>query len=82
MQAADARVTTVLQPPPEQSAWLQTTEWVRYLQGHDLEAAAELIALPHPSKPEPDLVAILDSLDQLIEEARDSVLQDKINAFN
>jgi hypothetical protein len=81
-RAVDARATTVLQPPPEQSAWLQTTEWVRYLQGHDLEAAAELIALPHPSEPEPDLVAILDSLDWLIEEARDSVLQDKINAFN
>lgn len=44
-QAADTRARTVLQPPPEQSAWLQTTEWVRYLQGHNLEAAAWLAAL-------------------------------------
>ncbi|PVH76122.1 hypothetical protein DL98DRAFT_592578 [Cadophora sp. DSE1049] len=33
-------------------------------------------------EPEPDLVAILDSLDRLIEQARDSVLQGKINAFD
>ncbi|KAH7418857.1 hypothetical protein BKA64DRAFT_717485 [Cadophora sp. MPI-SDFR-AT-0126] len=82
IQAADARASTVLQPPPEQSAWLQTTEWVRYLQGHDLEAAARLIALPHSSEPEPDLVSILASLDRLVEQARDSVLQGKVNAFD
>lgn len=81
-RAADARATTFLQPPPEQSAWLQTTEWVRYLQGHDLEAAAQLIALPRSSEPEPDLVAILDSIDRLVEQARDSVLQGKVNAFD
>jgi hypothetical protein len=61
---------------------LQTTEWVRYLQGHDLEAAARLIALPNSSEPEPDLVAILASLDRLVEQARDSVLQGKVNAFD
>jgi hypothetical protein len=81
-RASDKRARKVLQPPPEQSAWLQTTEWVRYLQGHDLEAAARLIALPHASEPEPDLVAILDSLDRLVEQARDSVLQGKVNAFD
>lgn len=81
-RALDARASTVLQPPPKQSAWLQTTEWVRYLQGHDLDAAAQLIALRHPSEPEPGLVAILDSFDRLIEQARDSVLQGKINAFD
>jgi hypothetical protein len=81
-RAADARTTTVLQPPPEQSAWLQTTEWVRYLQGHDLEAEAQLIALPRSSEPEPDLVAILDSIDRLVEQARNSVLQGKVNALD
>ena len=81
-RALDERASTVLQPPLEQSAWLQTTEWVRYLQGHDLEAAARLIVLPRSSEPEPDLVAILDSFDRLVEQARDSVLQGKVNAFD
>jgi hypothetical protein len=82
MRVVDARASTVLQPPLEQSAWIQTTEWIRYLQGHDIEAAARLIALPHSSEPEPDLVAILASFDRLIEQARDSVLQGKVNAFD
>lgn len=82
IRAAEARAPAVLQPPPEQSAWLQTTEWVRYLQGHNLEAAARLINLPRSSEPEPDLVSILDSFDRLVEQARDSVLQGKINAFD
>jgi hypothetical protein len=82
IRAGEARAPTVLQPPPEQSAWLQTAEWVRYLQGHDLEAAAQLTDLPHPSKPEPDLVAILDSLVRLVEQARNSVQQGKLNAFD
>ncbi|KFY96576.1 hypothetical protein V500_02409 [Pseudogymnoascus sp. VKM F-4518 (FW-2643)] len=81
-RAFDERDSTVLQPPSEQSVWLQTTEWVRYLQGHNLGAAARLVALPHSSEPEPDLVAILGSFDCLIEQARDSVLQGKINAFD
>ncbi|KAL5344753.1 hypothetical protein ACLOAV_010150 [Pseudogymnoascus australis] len=83
MRVSDEAASTVLQLPPEQSAWLQTTEWVRYLQGHDLGAAAWLIALPHSSsKPEPDLIAILDSFDKLVEQARKSVKQGKINAFD
>jgi hypothetical protein len=81
-RAADARASTVLPPPPKQSAWLQTMEWVWYLQGHDLDAAAQLIALPHLPEPEPNLIAILNSLNRLIEQARDSVLQGKINAFD
>jgi hypothetical protein len=83
MRLSDEAASTVLQHPPEQSAWLQTTEWVRYLQGHNLGAAAWLIALPHSSsKPEPDLIAILDSFDRLVEQARESVKQGKINAFD
>jgi hypothetical protein len=78
----DARATMVLQAPTELSTWLQTTEWVRYLQGHDLEAAARLIALPDPGLPEPGLVAILESLDRLVEQARDSIVQGKVNAFD
>lgn len=83
MRVSDEAASSVLQRPPEQSAWLQTTEWVRYLQGRNLGAAAWLIALPHSSsKPEPDLIAILDSFDRLVEHARESIKQGKINAFD
>ncbi|KFY78874.1 hypothetical protein V499_02049 [Pseudogymnoascus sp. VKM F-103] len=83
MRVSDEAASSVLQRPPEQSAWLQTTEWVRYLQGRNLGAAAWLIALPHSSsKPEPDLIAILDSFDRLVEQARESIKQGKINAFD
>jgi hypothetical protein len=81
-QVINARASTVLQVPPELSTWLQTTEWVRYLQGHDLGAAARLTALPDPGLPEPGLVAILDSLDRLVEQARDSIVQGRVNAFD
>ena len=82
LQAATAAASSVLQPPAEPSLWLQTTEWVRYLQGHNLLAAAELIALPHPSQPEPDLEALLESFSCVIEQARNSILQGKVNAFD
>jgi hypothetical protein len=82
LDAATAATSLVLQPPAEPSAWLQTTEWVRYLEGHSLQAAAELIALPHPSEPEPELVALLDALDRVVEQARYSILQGKVNAFD
>ena len=82
LQAATAAAGSVLQPPAEPSPWLQTTEWVRYLQGYSLPAAVELIALPHPSQPEPDLEALLESFSCVIEQARDSILQGKVNAFD
>ncbi|KFY28547.1 hypothetical protein V491_00416 [Pseudogymnoascus sp. VKM F-3775] len=49
---------------------------------HNLGDAAQLVALPHSFEPEPELVAILGSFDRLIDQARDSVLQCKINAFD
>jgi hypothetical protein len=83
LQAATTTASTlVLQPPAEPSLWLQTTEWVRYLQGYNLPAAAELIALPHPSQPEPNLEALLESFSCVIEQARNSILQGKVNAFD
>jgi hypothetical protein len=72
----------VLQPLAEPSAWLQTTDWIRYLESHNLQAAAKLIALPHPSEPEPEPVALLDALDRLVDQARNSILQGKVNAFD
>jgi hypothetical protein len=82
LDAATTAASSVLQPPSEPSPWLQTTEWVRYLEGHDLQAAAEMIALPHPSEPESELVVLLDALDRIVEQARDSILQGKVNAFD
>ena len=82
LDTATAAASRVLQPPTEPSAWLQTTDWIRYLEGHNLQAAAKLIALPHPSEPEPELVALLDALDRLVEQARNSILQGKVNAFD
>jgi hypothetical protein len=74
LQAATAAAaSSVLQPPAEPSQWLQTTEWVRYPQGYSLSAAAELFALPNPSQPEPDLKALLESFDCIIEQARNSI---------
>ena len=52
------------------------------MQDHSLQAAAELIALPHPSAPEPELAALLEALDRLVEQARNSILQGKVNAFD
>jgi len=82
LQAATAAAGSVLQPPAEPSPWLQTTEWVRYLQGYNLLAATELITLLHPSQPEPDLEALLESFECIIEQARNSILQGKVNAFD
>ncbi len=61
---------------------MQTAEWVRYLHGHDLEAVARLIALLYSPEPEPDLVAVLESFDRVVEQARDLVLQGKVNVFD
>jgi hypothetical protein len=82
LEAATAAASSVLQPPAEPSAWLQTTDWIRYLEGHNLQAAAELIALPHPLDPEHELAALLDALDRLVEQARNSTLQGKVNVFD
>jgi hypothetical protein len=52
------------------------------LQGYNLQAAAKLIALLYPSEPKPELEALLDAFDRIIEQARDSILQGKLNAFD
>jgi hypothetical protein len=62
-QAVAAAVNSTFQPPPDLSAWLQTTQWAKYLQGHCRSAAAELAALPRTAKPEPDLVLLYQRVD-------------------
>jgi hypothetical protein len=71
--------------PYEVSSWLETTQWSKYLRGHDLSLAARLIDLPlrsSTSLSDRCLSIILVSFDRLIEQARDSIREDKINVFD
>jgi hypothetical protein len=46
-QALAAKASSTFQPPPDLSAWLQTTQWAQYLQGHSLRASVLICpALP------------------------------------
>lgn len=69
------------------SSWLDTTQWLRYLKGHDLVQAAQLIDLPltlttHQRQPEPQLVLLLDSFERLVDRAYDSICTNKVNIFD
>lgn len=76
------------------SPWLDTTQWARYLRGHDLQRAACLIEIPSPpavqqavseqqdGQSEHDLLLLLDSFDRVIEQARRSLLEDRVNVFD
>jgi hypothetical protein len=76
------------------STWLDATQWTQYLQGHDLIQAAQLIHLPRPiavqvaarelqeGQGEHHLHLLLDSFDRVIEQARSSLLEDKVNIFD
>jgi hypothetical protein len=76
------------------SSWLDTTQWTHYLKGHDLLVAARLINIPSSAtveKAAPNgqdchaeyyLLLLLDSFDHVIEKARSSLLEDRINVFD
>ena len=76
------------------SPWLDTTKWIQYLQGHNLVQAAQLIYLPRPiadqalvestedGQGEHHLLLLLDLFDRVIEHARSSLLEDKVNVFD
>lgn len=72
----------------EVSPWLDLTQWERYFRGYNLSRVAHLLDLssPHPlfdpNQPDNHLVLILDSLDRLIEQARESLRIDRINIFD
>lgn len=72
------------QVPP----WLETTRWTRYLHGQDLVQAARLIEIPslvadqQEDQSEALLLLLLDSFDRVIEQARASLLEDKVNVFD
>lgn len=63
------------------SPWLEMTRWTRYLDGHDFAAVAPLVYLPEPEK-EPLLFQLGESLDRVVEQAYESICQDKINVFD
>lgn len=76
------------------SPWLDTTQWTRYTQGHDLQEAARLIRLPDSYRPvgstsvqtvdsaDHHLLVILESFDRIIEQARTSLKEDRVNVFD
>jgi hypothetical protein len=87
LQTIDSAQTAALQAPRpyEVSSWLETTQWSKYIRGHDLSSAAGLIDLPvrsSTSLSDRCLSFILVSFDRLIEQARVSIQEDKINVFD
>jgi Orsellinic acid/F9775 biosynthesis cluster protein D len=87
LQAIDSTQSASLQAPRpyEVSSWLEMTQWNKHLRGQDLSSAARLIDLPlrsSPSLPDRCLSHLLASFDRLIEQARESIQQDKINIFD
>lgn len=64
----------------EANPWLRKTGWDEHLQGHQLEDLAPLVDLPLPN--EPILEEFGASIDRTIEEARQSVLAQRINIFD
>ncbi|KAF8850099.1 hypothetical protein BDZ45DRAFT_697001 [Acephala macrosclerotiorum] len=76
------------------SAWLETTQWTRYFHGHGLLQAAALIEIPSTTatrqaalgeqgrQSEYQLSLLLDSFDRVIEQARKSLLEDRVNVFD
>jgi hypothetical protein len=75
------------------SPWLDTNQWARYLQGRDLLQAARLIQLPYPAaqqtasdmqprSAEHLLILVLEAFDRVIEQARNSLLEDRVNVFD
>jgi hypothetical protein len=63
------------------SLWLEMTRWTRYVDGHALATLAPLAYLLDPTK-EPLLFQLGESLDRVVEQAYESICQDKINVFD
>lgn len=69
------------------SPWLEMTRWPTYLRGQDLMEASLLVQLP-PIRPPGEnntdgvLLTIFAALDRIIECAKTSISEDKINAFD
>lgn len=66
---------------PNPSPWLEMTRWPRYLDGHSFDTVTPLIHLPDPVL-EPLLFCLTESLDRIVEQAYNSICQDRINVFD
>ncbi|CAI6340680.1 unnamed protein product [Periconia digitata] len=77
--ASQAASGPSLRYPVHLSPWLEKTGWTTHLRDHNLWTVAELLAPPTPT--ETSLIALLSSFDELIKDARASVLSEKVNVF-
>ena len=64
----------------EVNPWLETTKWKSHLRGLNLRLLPRLIAAPGDDEPICETVAL--GLDRIIQNARQSVLTDKVNIFD
>ncbi|KAH0553469.1 hypothetical protein GP486_006461 [Trichoglossum hirsutum] len=63
----------------EVSSWLDRTQWIRHLEGQD---KATIVKLVNPARDEEmELQHVEKSLKRLVEKARQTILQKKINTF-
>ncbi|PVH90694.1 hypothetical protein DM02DRAFT_734466 [Periconia macrospinosa] len=65
----------------EVSPWLDMTRWPRYFDSLNMEEVAPLAYTPNPIT-EPPLVILSESLDRIIEQAHQSIREDKISVFD
>jgi hypothetical protein len=63
------------------SPWLEMMRWTKYVDGHALATLAPLAYLPDPTK-EPFLFQLGESLDRVVEQAYESICQDKMRSRN
>lgn len=75
-----ADVVSNNQSRTEISPWLELTRRPRYLQGHKLSWVAPLGSLPIAGA-EPLLDVFVESLNRLVDQARDSLSQQRVNVF-
>ncbi|KAJ9654637.1 hypothetical protein H2201_008965 [Coniosporium apollinis] len=64
------------------SPWLEMTRWSVYLCGQDLRVAARLVELPDPNTDDGCLLAVVAAFDRVIEQARNSILEDRVSVFD
>jgi hypothetical protein len=65
----------------EVSPWLEMTRWPRYFNGLDMTKVAPLAYAPNPIT-EAALVALGESFDRVIEQAYQSICEDRISVFD
>ena len=80
-QDARAKIYNSQVSKTEVSPWLEMTRWPRYFNGLHMADIAPLAYAANPIT-EPALIVVLESFDQLIERAHQSICEDKISVFD